>query len=61
MKLSIVTSFGASKFSLEETIKLIGKLGYEVVDITTFLPHADPDAIDEERRRQVKEQSPLTS
>jgi len=55
MKLSIVTSFGAPIYSLEETIKLVGELNYEAIDIMAFMPHADPDDMDSRRRSLVKE------
>ncbi len=55
MKLSIVTSFATLKYSLEETIRIVGELGYDGVDIAAWWPHADPDAMDAVRRREVKE------
>jgi len=55
MRLSIVTSFSTLKYSLEETIRIVGELGYDGIDIAAWWPHADPDAMDVQRRKNVVE------
>lgn len=41
-------------YPLEETIKRIARIGYDGIEIGAAAPHAYPDYLDKERRREIK-------
>lgn len=55
MRLGFCTMGYLDYTTVEEAIRRIAKLGYEVVDFWAYSPHLGPDLYDKQKRHEIKQ------